>query len=146
MQFNAHEIYETRVEELYKTEDSKTVFIAIGVYPTVALFNHECSPSVTRYAIFNFNVIAYDLCSTFAIKISFKKRYFSGKNIIIKAVRPLATNDILSDNYGPHYGKKTLLERTRELTSRYWFHCRCQACIENWPLIQDVNAEDFKIR
>lgn len=48
LQFNAHEIYETRVSALGQTRGSKTVYIAVGVYPTVALFNHECAPAVTR--------------------------------------------------------------------------------------------------
>lgn len=48
LQFNAHEIYETRVSAVGQTRGSKTVYTAVGVYPTVALFNHECAPAVTR--------------------------------------------------------------------------------------------------
>ncbi|KAK6639922.1 hypothetical protein RUM43_008199 [Polyplax serrata] len=120
LQFNAHEIYETRMSPSLKTRQSKAVYIGVGIYPTVALFNHECSPSVARY--------------------------FNGKNIIIKAVRPMEKNEVLSENYGPHYGKKSLRDRTRELTSRYWFKCECVACTEDWPLIEDLGPDDWKLR
>lgn len=49
LQFNAHEIYETLYTQEHNLKDGKIVNIGVGVYPTVALFNHECYPSVTRY-------------------------------------------------------------------------------------------------
>lgn len=72
-------------------------------------------------------------------------RYFNGKNIVIKSARPLDENEVLSENYGAHYAKKNLMARTRELTSRYWFNCKCKACEEDWPTIENLSFEDFKI-
>lgn len=48
LQFNAHEIYETRMGYGGQTCRSKMIYVAVGVYPTAALFNHECEPAVTR--------------------------------------------------------------------------------------------------
>ncbi|KAF2893355.1 hypothetical protein ILUMI_12818 [Ignelater luminosus] len=48
LQFNAHEIYETRHETTHRFRTAKNGYIAVGVYPTVALFNHDCYPAVTR--------------------------------------------------------------------------------------------------
>lgn len=78
--------------------------------------------------------------------VVYGSRYFNGKNIIIKAVRPMEKNEVLSENYGPHYGKKSLRDRTRELTSRYWFKCECVACTEDWPLIEELGPDDWKLR
>ncbi|KAL1116804.1 hypothetical protein AAG570_005274 [Ranatra chinensis] len=50
LQYNAHEIYETVMKSPNEFSTSKTCYIGIGLYPTVALFNHECYPAVTRYA------------------------------------------------------------------------------------------------
>lgn len=49
LQFNAHEIYETRhtIENECK-RNTKLAYIGVAIYPTVALFNHDCYPSVTR--------------------------------------------------------------------------------------------------
>ncbi|XP_044577673.1 SET and MYND domain-containing protein 4-like isoform X2 [Cotesia glomerata] len=63
LQFNAHEIFETRVSNEHRFRGSKTVYLGVAIYPGVARFNHDCYPAVTRY--------------------------FSGRDIVIKATRPL---------------------------------------------------------
>lgn len=45
LQFNAHEIYETRT---MGSNTTKLAYIGVAIYPTVALFNHDCYPAVTR--------------------------------------------------------------------------------------------------
>lgn len=45
LQFNAHEISELA------SDTNKTEFIGGGVYPTLALFNHSCDPSIVRYIL-----------------------------------------------------------------------------------------------
>lgn len=47
LQFNAHEIYET-LRGPHQFTGSKAQYIAVGIYPTGALFNHECYPAVAR--------------------------------------------------------------------------------------------------
>lgn len=51
LQFNAHEISElTNTTSVASQETTyKSEHIGGGVYPTVALFNHSCDPSIIRY-------------------------------------------------------------------------------------------------
>lgn len=51
LQFNAHEIFETRLGSAHRFRGSKPVYLGVAIYPTVARFNHECYPAVTRYTI-----------------------------------------------------------------------------------------------
>nr|CAD7393228.1 unnamed protein product [Timema cristinae] len=119
LQFNAHEVYETRIEAPRQLRTSKTEYIGVAIYPTVALFNHDCYPAVTRY--------------------------FVGHSIVVRATRPLGTGDIVAENYGPVFTKRSLESRQRALTSRYWFRCICQACKENWPALDMVDNNDFRL-
>ncbi|RVE43980.1 hypothetical protein evm_011364, partial [Chilo suppressalis] len=115
LQFNAHEIYETlRGEHLYN--GSKPVYIAVGVYPVGALFNHECYPAVARY--------------------------FDGSKIVLRATRPLSPGDVISENYGPHFLMRSLKDRQRSLACRYWFKCECIACKEDWPTLKQMNTSE----
>ncbi|KAM3956896.1 SET and MYND domain containing, class 4, member 2 [Aphomia sociella] len=113
LQFNAHEIYETiRGEHMFT--GSKPIYIAVGIYPTGALFNHECYPAVARY--------------------------FEGRNIVLRTTRPLSPGDIVSENYGPHFLLRGLKERQRALACRYWFRCECTACKEDWPTLKELSS------
>ncbi|XP_050684054.1 SET and MYND domain-containing protein 4 [Leptidea sinapis] len=114
LQFNAHEIYET-VRGKHLFTGSKPVYIAVGIYPTGALFNHECYPAVARY--------------------------FDGRNIILRAIRPLSPGETVSENYGPHFLIRNLRERQRALACRYWFKCECIACREEWPLLKQMRDD-----
>ncbi|XP_046397895.1 SET and MYND domain-containing protein 4-like isoform X2 [Ischnura elegans] len=107
LQFNAHEIFETLYEKEYRFRSSKTQYIGVGIYPTVALFNHDCYPATTRY--------------------------FLGTSIVVRALRPLKAGEAIPENYGPVFTKQSRRERQRILRSRYWFICRCVACLADWP-------------
>ncbi|KAJ8956664.1 hypothetical protein NQ318_014018 [Aromia moschata] len=109
LQFNAHEIYELRNWPEAPFKGCKVAYIGVAVYPTVALFNHQCYPAVVRY--------------------------FVGKNIVIKAARSLQIQEIVAENYGPIFTRKNLQERQRSLLARYWFNCECDACKYNWPTL-----------
>ncbi|XP_049884913.1 SET and MYND domain-containing protein 4 [Pectinophora gossypiella] len=115
LQFNAHEIYET-LRGAHAFSGSKPLYIAVGIYPTGALFNHECYPAVARY--------------------------FEGTKLVLRASRPLEPGDVVSENYGPHFLVRGLQERRRALASRYWFHCDCRACREDWPALKQMAADD----
>ncbi|KAJ8968518.1 hypothetical protein NQ317_004394 [Molorchus minor] len=116
LQFNAHEIYETESGPAGPIKGSKVTYIGVAIYPTVALFNHQCYPAVMRY--------------------------FVGKDIVIRASRPVEPQQIVSENYGPIFTRKCLQERQRSLSSRYWFTCNCDACKFNWPTM-DGEMNDF---
>ncbi|XP_050298897.1 SET and MYND domain-containing protein 4 [Anthonomus grandis grandis] len=109
LQFNAHEIYETWHSNLRRVRGSKTTYIGVAVYLTASLFNHDCFPALSRH--------------------------FVGKNIILTSTRPLKSNDIVPENYGPIFTRKTLEERKKSLSARYWFDCQCMACQQDWPAI-----------
>ncbi|CAH0703095.1 unnamed protein product [Spodoptera exigua] len=114
LQFNAHEIYET-VRGAHTFSGSKPVYIAVGIYPIGALFNHECYPSAIRY--------------------------FEGRNIVLRATRPLSPGEVVAENYGPHFMTRALKERQRSLASRYWFRCDCLACKEDWPTLKQMSGD-----
>jgi hypothetical protein len=48
LQFNAHEFFETRQNERHRFRGSRPVYLGVAIYPTVARFNHDCYPAVTR--------------------------------------------------------------------------------------------------
>ena len=73
-------------------------------------------------------------------------RYFRGKDIVVTAVRPLAAGDVVAENYGPIFTKRSLQQRQRTLNSRYWFRCCCAACAEDWPLMEHLHEDDVKLR
>ncbi|KAJ0183945.1 hypothetical protein K1T71_000368 [Dendrolimus kikuchii] len=113
LQFNAHEIYET-VRGSHMFSGSKPVYIAVGIYPTGALFNHECYPAVSRY--------------------------FEGRDIVLRATRPLSPGEVVSENYGPHFMTRILKDRQRSLACRYWFKCECVTCKEDWPTMKQMKS------
>lgn len=112
LQFNAHEIYET-VSNGHKFLKARINYIGVGIYEAGAMFNHECYPSITRH--------------------------FNSTNLIFNSIRPHLKGEVVAENYGPIFSKQTLPERQRNLTSRYWFKCECQACRENWPVLEKLN-------
>lgn len=112
LQFNAHEIAET-ISSGHKFVKSRINYIGVGIYEAGAMFNHECYPSVTRY--------------------------FNLTNLVFTSIRPHAKDEMVAENYGPIFTKQTLPERQRNLSSRYWFKCECQACRENWPVLDKLN-------
>nr|CAI5860876.1 unnamed protein product [Callosobruchus analis] len=114
LQFNAHEIFETRWIKKQQFKDLK--------FHTSALVS-----------------IRQSHCSIMIVIL----RHFIGKHIIIKASRPLTPNDMVAENYGPIFSRKPLQQRQRSLLSRYWFKCECNACTYNWPQI-NAGLDGFK--
>lgn len=113
LQFNAHEIFETKTAENDQLPAGKFLYIAVGIYNSAVYFNHSCYPAVVRY--------------------------FVGTNIVLCATRPLEPGETVSENYGPIFTTHTLRERQRNLRSRYWFLCECICCKENWPTLSKLN-------
>ncbi|KAG5320326.1 SMYD4 protein, partial [Acromyrmex heyeri] len=120
LQFNAHEFFETRMSAEHRFHGSRPVYLGVAIYPSVARFNHDCYPAVTRY--------------------------FIGRHIVIRAIRGLRPGDVIAENYGPIFTKRTLAERQRTLTGRYWFQCTCKACQEDWPCFENLTNDSVKLR
>ncbi|KAG7214198.1 hypothetical protein KM043_001543 [Ampulex compressa] len=120
LQFNAHEVFETRLGSDHLFRGSKPLYVGVAIYPTVARFNHDCYPAVTRY--------------------------FAERNIVIRATRSLRPGDVVAENYGPIFTKRSLEDRRRTLAGRYWFRCACTACREDWPRIEDLSNDTAELR
>lgn len=113
LQFNAHEIFETRLGRTHRVAGSKPAHIGLGLYRSGALFNHDCHPAVGRY--------------------------FVGQTMVLRATRPLRKGEAVGENYGPQFGRRSREQRQRELRSRYWFRCGCRSCAEDWPLLEKLD-------
>ncbi|XP_071517837.1 SET and MYND domain-containing protein 4-like [Panulirus ornatus] len=118
IQFNAHELSGMSFAGgMNNYRETKSVFLGLAVYPTVAFCNHSCFPAVTRY--------------------------FEGDRMVIVSLRPLRPGDVVAENYGPIFTHQPRQERHRKLLSRYWFKCGCEACEEDWPIY--ANMADRKV-
>ncbi|KAK9293616.1 hypothetical protein QLX08_011475 [Tetragonisca angustula] len=120
LQFNAHEVFETRLGREHQFRGSRPVYVGVAIYPTVARFNHDCYPAVTRY--------------------------FVGRSIVIRATRSLRPGDVVAENYGPIFTKQSVHERQRTLAGRYWFRCECTACREDWPRFETLTNDIVRLR
>lgn len=113
LQFNAHEIYETKAfESQQNVGGKKTIYVGAAIYNSAVYFNHSCYPDVIRH--------------------------FVGTSIVLSASHPLQPGETISENYGPIFIKQPLAIRQRNLKSRYWFQCACIACKENWPILEKL--------
>ncbi|XP_047102069.1 SET and MYND domain-containing protein 4-like isoform X2 [Schistocerca piceifrons] len=117
LQFNAHEISEII---LNKDGTAKSVFLGGGLYPTLALFNHSCNPSIVRY--------------------------FHGTSVAVRTVRTLHVGEMVSENYGPNFMQVHKEERQNILKDQYWFECKCIPCIQDWPTFVEMDSTVLRFR
>lgn len=138
LQFNAHEVSELFVDD--DTGTSSSEFIGGAVYPTLALFNHSCNPSIVRYCTrvcFPYRVNAFTL-TPFSIRTH---RYFKGTTVVTRAIRNIKAGEMIGENYGPLFTQKNKEERQRILNEQYWFSCTCEACSNDWPNLAEMLVE-----
>ncbi|KAH0820334.1 hypothetical protein GEV33_002458 [Tenebrio molitor] len=123
LQFNSHEISEIRNTEESVVEGIQTFYkseyIGAGLYPTLALFNHSCDPSIVRYNV--------------------------GNRMIVRTIKPITAGDIIYENYGPMYTTMEVNERRSKLQERYWFECYCTPCQDDWPLFENMDPDQIKL-
>ncbi|CAF4836224.1 unnamed protein product [Pieris macdunnoughi] len=125
LQFNAHEVFElqcskARLEQNVIKHNGDSVFVAGAVFPTLALFNHSCDPSVVRY--------------------------FSGPYIIVRSVKNIKKGEEVAENYGPIFTMTSKEERQATLKDQYWFDCTCEPCQQNWPRYDQMNETYMRFR
>lgn len=113
LQFNAHEIYGTKLTGKHRVKESKTQSLGVGIYKTASYFNHECYPALTRY--------------------------FQGTDVVLTTTRPLFAGQVASECYGPSFTMVPMKDRQRHLRSRYWFKCECRVCKEDWPVLKSLS-------
>lgn len=125
LQFNAHEVFELQCQKpkvgknIIKHEGN-SVFLAGAVFPTLALFNHSCDPSVVRY--------------------------FCGSKIVVRAVKNIKKGEEIGENYGPIFTTVPKEKRRADLKERYWFECHCIPCKQNWPLYEEMNEKYMRFK
>ncbi|KAG5899711.1 hypothetical protein JTB14_030102 [Gonioctena quinquepunctata] len=124
LQFNAHEVSELKNLEKPSTVKGmmtkyENATIGAGLYPTLALFNHSCDPSIVRYNIKN--------------------------KIVVRTIKPIKAGEIIYENYGPLYMSMTVEKRQEILKKNYWFECLCTPCVEMWPMFDEMRDNELRI-
>ncbi|CAG9855188.1 unnamed protein product [Phyllotreta striolata] len=124
LQFNAHEVSELRnIDKSHEFEDLMTKYenaaIGAGLYPTLALFNHSCDPSIVRYNI--------------------------KSKMVVRTIKPIKAGEIIYENYGPLYTSTQMEERQKILQNNYWFECLCTPCVERWPMYKEMKENELRI-
>lgn len=65
--------------------------------------------------------------------------------MIVKTVTPLKKGDVIYENYGPIYTAEAKEDRQKFLLTRYMFVCKCKPCVEDWPKLEKMKKQNFKI-
>ena len=123
LQFNAHEVYEVLRQNKNCVKPCKNQPVGLAIYPKASYFNHSCHGGVARS--------------------------FEGDKLTVKALRKINKGSQVFENYGPTFYFKGRAERQEELKLRYWFQCGCEACKNDWPLLEKLpkmkEAERLKV-
>lgn len=140
LQFNSHEIFD--LLKTKRNDVTQTVPIGAGLYPTLALFNHSCNPSIIRYyhQLQPKSKIHKNLINVYS------NRYFKGTSVYAVAIHNVKAGQMISENYGPLYSQNSKLERQEKLKKFYWFDCNCEACEENWPVFADMVTNEIRFK
>lgn len=89
--------------------------VAAAAYPCLSLINHSCDPNVVRYCY--------------------------GDVAVVTVIRTIRRQEEILDNYGYHYVTHSAEERSIQLRKQYYFHCRCEPCLRQWPLYDQIQAD-----
>jgi len=104
---NAHEITHTH---LTGTSRVRYEVVGGGIFSCSSLSNHSCNPNV------------------------FRTNY--GTANVIQAIRHIKKGDQIFDSYKVHFAFDPKEERRSYLLDHYHFKCTCEACENNWGLVQ----------
>lgn len=128
---NYHEIYawplkrgglsDLNIEGFKDSLAYKRGVVAVGnaSYPVLSLFNHSCSPNVSRI--------------------------FIDDKVCMITTRSIDQGEQIFDNYGYNFTNVSRVHRQAELLMQYRFKCNCTACIEDWPLLPGLKVCDKAI-
>lgn len=79
--------------------------IGVGIYPTISLLNHSCSPNVLSL--------------------------FHRNKFVIRAAKTLECGSEINYCYGPCLRRDTKVDRQSQLRNQYFFTCDCDSCSQN---------------
>lgn len=137
---NAHEIFE--VEEKQLGCPRKEIILGSGLYPLICMANHSCNPNLVRYN-YKSKMIYYTVAPVSAGEQVIQ--YFNINQHINFSTHlnfgHCLTFVKLFDNYGQHFSSHTLKQR-QEAHQKYLFKCKCEPCISNWPLYEQLPFEN----
>lgn len=94
--------------------------IGNGFYLLCSLFNHSCVPNIQRVNVMN-------------------------DKVVVIVSRPIGKGEQLFDSYRPHFNVQPKAQRQASLLSDYNFHCDCEACINDYPLNENLKTFDEKL-
>jgi len=120
LQFNAHEVAQFEMMTKTSSEGAKSNYIGAAVYPTLALFNHSCDPSIVRYYVED--------------------------TVVVQSIKNIFKGEEICENYGPIFFHSVREDRKFRLTKQYWFDCACVACSENWPTLHEMTTDVLNFR
>lgn len=86
---------------------------AKGCFPLISMLNHSCASNVKRITLRD------------------------GRCAVL-VTRPIAAGSQLFDNYEIHHLKHERDERQNALQKKYHFRCDCEACLFDYPEVEDL--------
>ncbi len=90
-------------------------YSGLGLYPTMGLLNHACDP---------------------ALDVTFR-----GATALYRAFSSVRRGGRLTVDYGPIYYLQPRDMRQAQLTENYYFECDCEACVGDWPLLEEMEVK-----
>jgi len=109
--YNQHGIY--RAESVIEAGKKLPLEdVGAAFYPTMVLLNHSCCPNTLRI---NHGRVTY-----------------------IVAKHLIKAGEEVSDCYGMHHLGTGIEERKQTIERGFLFNCKCQACVDNWPLLHEL--------
>ena len=86
--------------------------IGVALYPTASLVNHSCDP-VADFSMYR-------------------------DKVVLRAIRNIYEGEEVTVSYGPLYYESAVKTRQQQLRECYFFTCDCEACIEFWPTVSQL--------
>ncbi|XP_063706013.1 SET and MYND domain-containing protein 4-like [Culicoides brevitarsis] len=118
---NSHELMiKTSDRQNFMLSDGSLQKFGSAICPVISLLNHSCASNVTRI--------------------------FGKGKFAIMVLRNIKAGEQIFNNYGAHHATDTKVERQEKLLDLYAFTCKCVACVQNYPTINDMpmkNSPEF---
>lgn len=112
LSFNGSELREVYKGHRFPPDAEHDVATGVGIHPTYCLVNHSCDPNLGR-------------------------DYF-GFDVVLRAIQPIKKGTEVTIAY--HY-RFTYFEKPQRqflLSLKNGFCCKCEACLGDWPLADDM--------
>lgn len=97
------------------------------------------------YSFYLINIAIKDQ-SQFYCKQILTYRYHTGTEVVVRSIRSIKKGEIIAENYGPIFTQVECKERQYTLKCQYWFDCKCEACLGDWPTLDNMNNNIMRFR